>query len=114
MGAYFAKSLKRQYAYANSAAIRKLDRAPLQGWRNTSRQAKPCKVQTAKVYKDSHGKKRYHGTAALKATEPLALQSRMLTVSFVACVLLNLDSCSGFKIEAVPCPIWAGGRRYSS
>ena len=78
MGDYFAKSLKRQYAYANSPTIRKLDKNQDQpAGRSrvvTSRQCGLGKVKTTTVYKDSKGKKRYQGSSELKGTETLDLQ----------------------------------------
>ncbi|CAE7467979.1 unnamed protein product [Symbiodinium pilosum] len=71
VGAFFAKSLKRQYAYSNSPAIRALDRSHLQGiYRGRLCQA--AKVKTANVYFDKKGKKRFIGTSQLKNTETLA------------------------------------------
>ena len=67
MGTFFAKSLKRQYAYANSAAIRLLDRGPLQCLKGKMMLSQKAKVKTATTYTDKKGVKRFQGTKALKS-----------------------------------------------
>ena len=67
MGAYFGKTLKRQYAYSNSPVIRRLDRGHLQQIRTRLENAQ--KVRTSEVYKNKAGKPCYVGTKHLKATE---------------------------------------------
>ena len=71
MGMYGAASAKRQYALSNSPIIRRLDRGKLQV---TFRK----RVQTSVTYVDGSGKKRFHGTPQLKATEMLVLHTVQL------------------------------------
>ncbi|CAE7773786.1 unnamed protein product [Symbiodinium microadriaticum] len=68
MGAYFANSLKRQFAYANSPAIRRLDRGQLQVTR-ARLQRTNHKIKTRRVYTNKAGKTCYQGTKQLKDTE---------------------------------------------
>ena len=68
MGAYGAGSAKRQYAYANSPHIRRVDKGKLKRWAIPDEK----KVTTAVHYYDKEGNKRWHGTAQLKSTEKLA------------------------------------------
>ena len=68
MGYYFAKSLKRQYAYSNSPAIRKLERDKVQA---TRRLCSLGKIQTVTRVKHEIGKERFTGTGQLKGTERL-------------------------------------------
>ena len=70
MGAYFANSLKRQFAYANSPAIRRLDRGQLQVTR-ARLQRTNHKIKTRRVYTNKAGKTCYQGTKQLKDTEML-------------------------------------------
>lgn len=65
---YFAPTPKRHFGYSNSAAIAKLDRGVLSGWKKRKSKSK---VQTAVTYKDKSGKTRYKGTPALRKTENL-------------------------------------------
>ncbi|CAE7355961.1 unnamed protein product [Symbiodinium sp. CCMP2592] len=68
MGAYYASSLKRQFAYANSPAIRRLDRGQLQVTR-ARLQSSDRTVKTRRSYTNKSGKLCYQGTKELKATE---------------------------------------------
>ena len=64
MAAYGAPTMKRQYCYANSPHIRRIDRGKLQ--------KKPIKkVETAAVKKKSSGVVSYTGTKSLRGTEKL-------------------------------------------
>ena len=63
MSRYGAGSPKRQYAWSNGSAIKRLD----VGWKKMKN-----KVQTVRHYIDKQGKKRYHGTKALSCTESLS------------------------------------------
>ncbi|CAE7229913.1 unnamed protein product [Symbiodinium sp. CCMP2592] len=68
MGAYYASSLKRQFAYANSPAIRRLDRGQLQVTR-ARLQSSDRTIKTRRSYTNKSGKLCYQGTKELKATE---------------------------------------------
>ncbi|CAE7655420.1 unnamed protein product [Symbiodinium sp. CCMP2592] len=68
MGAYYASSLKRQFAYANSPAIRRLDRGQLQVTR-ARLQRSDRTIKTRRSYTNKSGKLCYQGTKELKATE---------------------------------------------
>lgn len=70
MGAYFGNSLKRQYAYANSPAIRRLDKGKLQMIKARLEKS-GNKAKTRRAHPDKNGKLRYHGTKELKSTETL-------------------------------------------
>lgn len=63
MSMYGAETPKRQYAWANSPAIMRLD----VGWRKFK-----AKYQTVEQYRDKRGVLRYHGTKALRHTEMLS------------------------------------------
>ena len=63
MSRYGGSSPKRQYAYANATAIRKLD----VGWRRMSKE----KLQTAVHYRSKGGKRCWTGSKHLKSTEYL-------------------------------------------
>ena len=63
---YNAKTAKRQYALANSPAIRSLDKGKLQV--HGKKLAKE-KIITARKYQDRSGKWRYMGTPELRKTE---------------------------------------------
>ncbi|CAE7451481.1 unnamed protein product [Symbiodinium necroappetens] len=65
MRCFGASTDKRQYAYANSPHIRKLDRGQLP----RNRKADKTPTATSVRYRDEHGKKCWHGTAELKHTE---------------------------------------------
>ena len=69
MSAYGATTAKRQFAYANSPEIRKIDRGTLQ--RHVDFLGK--RVRTTYCYINSAGKKCYNGTKNLKGTEILAI-----------------------------------------
>ena len=66
MNRYGAGSAKRQYAWANSPAIMKLD----VGWKRMV-----ASIKTSVHYKDRHGNKRWKGSSALKSTEILVWHS---------------------------------------
>ena len=70
MGAYFGNSLKHQYAYANSPAIRRLDKGKLQMIKARLEKS-GNKAKTRRAHPDKNGKLRYHGTKELKSTETL-------------------------------------------
>lgn len=70
MGAYFANSLKRQFAYSNSPAIRRLDKGKLQMIKARLEKS-GSKTKTRRAYPDKNGKLRYYGTKKLKETEKL-------------------------------------------
>ena len=77
MSRYGARSPKRQYAWSNGAAIRKLD----VGWRKMKH-----KTQTVRHYVDANGIKRYHGTLALRHSENLSCAEKQLEM---------IDQCLG-------------------
>ncbi|CAE7639101.1 unnamed protein product [Symbiodinium sp. CCMP2592] len=64
MGAFFARTLKRQYAYSNSPKIRLINRSPLQV-------SAKMRTRPTKYYVDKNGKKRFLGLKQLKDTENL-------------------------------------------
>lgn len=66
MAHYMGPTPKRHFAYSNSAAVGRLDRGVLSGWKKREN-----KVKTAVAYVDKQGKKRYKGTPALRSTEML-------------------------------------------
>ncbi|CAE7235249.1 unnamed protein product [Symbiodinium sp. CCMP2456] len=68
MGYYFGTSLKRQYAYSNSPAVRKLQRDKVQA---TQRLCNLGKIKTVTRVKHPSGKERFSGTSQLKGTERL-------------------------------------------
>ncbi|CAE7261921.1 unnamed protein product [Symbiodinium sp. CCMP2592] len=69
MSAYGARSAKRQFAYANSPEIRKIDR----GTHQSRGQCLGKRVSTTYRYINSAGKKCYNGTKDLKGTEILII-----------------------------------------
>ena len=70
MGAYYASSLKRQFAYANSPAIRRLDRGQLQVTRARLQRSNRT-IKTRRSYTNKAGRLCYQGTKELKSTETL-------------------------------------------
>jgi len=64
MAHYASGTAKRHYGYANSTGITMLDKGRLSGWKKVS-----VGKQTARKYKDRHGKDRYVGTQNLRKTE---------------------------------------------
>lgn len=64
MAHYGGSTPKRHYAYGNTAMILGIDRGVLRKWK-----PKHGRIETAERYVDKSGKKRYKGTASLRATE---------------------------------------------
>ena len=69
MSAYGAKTAKRQFAYANSPEIRKIDRGAQQSHVEFRRKS----VSTTYRYINSAGRKCCNGTKDLKGTEILVI-----------------------------------------
>lgn len=65
MAHYDSRTPKRHYCFGNTAVILGLDKGILRKWKPNDGK----KVITARHYHDKQGKKRYQGTASLKATE---------------------------------------------
>ena len=75
MGLYGAQSAKRQFAYSNSPAIRKLDKGPL---KMSARKRIKNKVKTAIKTVRKDGGTGWCGTKELKATETLSCIERSI------------------------------------
>ena len=101
MGAYFANSLKRQYAYSNSAAIRRLDKGKLQIIKARLEKSGK-KTETRRAYPDKNGKIRYHGTKQLKKTETLDWNTLMQLFRSSPNVSRSLEyPCNYYKLIIV-------------
>ena len=72
MAHYASGTAKRHYAYCSSTEIMVLDKGRLSGWKKVS-----SAKQTARKYKDRHGKDRYVGTRNLRNTETFNCILRM-------------------------------------
>ena len=68
MGHYSAKTKKPHYGYANSPVVLKLSKGK---YSSKDRPPKEERIQTADVYVDAKGVKRYQGNRNLRATENL-------------------------------------------
>ena len=70
---YGSRSPKRSIAISNSAAIGALDRGPLKAWKTLKKKLGKHSVQTSRQYVGKDGRKRFHGTKALRSTQPLSI-----------------------------------------
>ena len=95
MAHFCANTPKRHYAFGNTKMVLALDRGVLRKWKPPSGQ----KIVTAKRYTDKHGKKRYQGTKALRATEKLGYCQASFNQKFWTLLQLavwNNHMCSVF------------------
>ena len=86
MGAYYASSLKRQFAYANSPAIRRLDRGQLQVTRARLQRSNRT-IKTRRSYTNKAGRLCYQGTKELKSTETLDYNTYIYIYIYVSLLL---------------------------
>ncbi|CAE7588707.1 unnamed protein product [Symbiodinium sp. CCMP2592] len=106
MGHYNARSAKRQYAYSNSAAVRRLDKGALKA---TARKAIKKKVATTIRSMGADGTERYTASKHLKASEIYPLQF----AEAVAGIFQDLKStCKG--CPSLPNPVPSGLELYAS
>ena len=114
MSRYGAGSPKRQYAWSNGSAIKRLDI----GWKRMKN-----KIETVRQYMDKQGKKRWHGTKALSHTESLSCFyaerniSTLMVLEYIGFIWIQYIitwqlASQGFIQQNLLMPSWSSGNHF--